>query len=224
MTNKDYNYQKPRLDLKEEEKYTADQARAFWSKPSKADSLDVGKNDPADYLTFNDGRTEMLFDKVKELLPDKQTKILELGPNAGRNLGFLYEQGYENLHGIEINQEAVDLMSTNYPEVAKNVQVNSIEKAIIGMTDNEFDLVFSMAVLEHVSTESDFIFNEIARIAKRYIISIEDEVTSWSERHFPRNYKEIFGQHAWVEIFAENCEKYQCLDDRFMFRVFRSID
>ncbi|MFL2517234.1 MAG: class I SAM-dependent methyltransferase [Candidatus Azotimanducaceae bacterium] len=224
MTNRDYNYQKPRLDLKEDEKYTADQARAFWSSPSKVDSLDVGENNPADYLTFNDGRTEMLFDKVVELLPDRRSSILELGPNAGRNLGFLYEQGYHNLHGIEINQEAVNLMSKKYPEVANNVQVDSIERAIAGLQDNEFDLVFSMAVLEHVSTESDFIFSEIARTAKRYIISIEDEVTSWSERHFPRNYKEVFEKGAWIETFAENCETFQCLDDRFIFRVFECGD
>ena len=46
-----------------------------------------------------------------------------------------------------------------------------------------------MAVLEHISNESDFILEEIKRVSSRFIITIEDEITSWSERHFPRNYR-----------------------------------
>ena len=40
------------------------------------------------------------------------------------------------------------------------------------------DLVFTMAVLEHIHLDSEWVFSEMARIAKKYLITIEDEKNS----------------------------------------------
>lgn len=223
MSNSKYNYQGKRENLSSEQKYTSKEAQEFWRNPKKANEHDVGKNDPNDYLTFDDGRSEMLFEKIHEILPDRDIKILELGPNAGRNLNFLYKKGYENVHGIEINADAVNLMEENFPYISKNITLSSIEDGLQDISNNDFDLVFTMAVLEHVSTESDFIFDDIKRISSEFIITIEDEVTSWSERHFQRNYKKVFESESWEEIFSANCEEFNCLDDRFFIRVFKNL-
>lgn len=116
--------------------------------------------------------------------------ILEIGCNVGQNLNYLFSAGFDKLTGIEISEDAVVLMKKSYPRMAKNAKIinKPVEDAIGTFKENEFDIVFTMAVLEHIHPDSDFIFPEMARITNRYLITIEDERwVSW--RHFPRNYK-----------------------------------
>ena len=112
--------------------------------------------------------------------------------NVGRNLNYLYSAGFSELAGIEINAEAIDLLRLSYPNIMHADIVNApIEDVIVNLPDSSFELVFTMAVLEHIHPESSFIFREIYRITKKCLITIEDEtVHSWN--HFPRNYGRIF--------------------------------
>ena len=158
---------------------------------------------------------------------DKDGKILEIGCNSGRNLDFLYKHGYKNLNGIEINNDAVKLMKQEFPEMTScsSIHEGSVESIIPEMKSRSYDLVYTMAVFEHIHSDSNFIFEEVARIADKYIITIEDEKTTWSWRHFPRNYKEIFentNDNKWEQIYEYNCKDF--LDDRFFARVFKRSD
>ena len=92
---------------------------------------------------------------------------------------------------------------------------------IIGkFEDNEFDIVFTMAVLEHIHTDSEWIFTEMARITKTHLITIEDERgISW--RHFPRDYKKVFEQLGLVQIEEIDCSKIDRLGDGVYARVFQ---
>ena len=69
--------------------------------------------------------------------------------------------------------------------------VSRTKEIIPKLHDESFDVVFTMAVLEHLSLESEFVFSHIIRITKNVILTIEDEFTC-SSRHFPRNYRKIF--------------------------------
>lgn len=137
-------------------------------------------------------RCEFLYKNLpKDIKPE--WNILELGCNAGRNLNYLFEKGYKNLTGIEISQQAIELMARKYPECAASITVikGAIENTI-AFSDNYSDLTITMAVLEHIHPDSEFIFDEIIRISK-YLLIIEDETTeSW--RHVPRNYEKIFSK------------------------------
>lgn len=137
-------------------------------------------------------------------------------------MNCLYTNGYKNISGIEINKEAVNLLLKTFPYMEGAIETSSLEERLPKISDNQYDLIFSMAVLEHISVQSEFIFNEIKRISSKFIVTIEDEVTFWSERHFPRNYKKIFESDNWVEIYSDNCENLNCLDDRFVVRVFEN--
>ncbi|GEL78473.1 hypothetical protein TMU01_27080 [Tenuibacillus multivorans] len=77
--------------------------------------------------------------------------------------------------------------------------------------------MFSMAVLEHIHTDNDWVLEQIARITKSHLIVIESE--SWdSERHFPRNYKKIFESLGFKQIEVdEECEGF---GKTFICRVF----
>ena len=146
-------------------------------------------------------------------------KILEIGSNIGRNLKHLFDTGYRNLHCVEINPEAIIQMKHFFPEVAEitEIYVDTIENVIIDFEDEQFDTVYTMAVLEHIHPESEWIFPEIARITGNNLITIEDERReSWN--HFCRNYKDVFKKMGLNHVEAS---KPKGLPPGFKARVFK---
>ena len=204
--------------LIEKDKLSREEILKFWENP--IDKFEKESNQPTNYLR-GEKRSKFLTGLIKEYLP-LDSRILEIGCNVGRNLKYLYDAGYINLNGIEINKEAIDLMKITYPVMFKNIVVtNSLVEGIIpDISDNSYDLIFTMAVLEHIHYDSEFILSDIARVAMKYIITVEDEKTAWSNRHFPRNYKEVFENDVWKQVYEVNCKEIDIFDDRYWVRVF----
>ena len=184
----------------------------YWSNPDDG-------NEPEGYLDnkVTTLRSEYLHKIVSEHFTS-DIKILELGSNVGRNLNFLHKNGYRDLTGVEINLDAIKLMATYYPKCFEDskIRYGAIENLIKRFATDEFDLVFTVAVLEHIHPESEWIFKEMQRISKSILV-IEDE-WSWSTRHCPRNYNRVFKDMN--QIKKERCGKFNGLQKRFMMRLF----
>ncbi len=140
----------------------------------------------------------------------------------GRNLWYLHSAGFNTLHGLEINEEAVRLFREQFPETAavSTIHVGPAEALIHKLPDRAYDLTYTMAVLEHVHRESEWIFEHIARITKKWLLTIEDEgSTSW--RHFPRNYRRVFERYRFRQVKHErlNAERHG-LGKKFHARLF----
>ena len=79
-----------------------------------------------------------------------------------------------------------------------------------------------MATLQHIHNDNKFIFDEIVRITKKNLITIEDEKgISW--RHFPRNYKTIFEKLGLKQIEEIRCSDLGINNSNFYARVFTKI-
>jgi SAM-dependent methyltransferase len=185
-----------------------------------------GFNLPENYLKpiGGDRRTQFLLELMK-LYTDTNGNILEIGCNVGRNLNYLFLAGFDKLTGIEISEDAVALMEKTYPEMAKSAKIinTPVEDVIGTFKENEFDVVFTMAVLEHIHPDSKFIFSEMVRITRRNLITIEDEKgISW--RHFPHNYKKIFESLGMKQVYQYNCREVDGLGSNFWARVFTEYD
>ena len=160
--------------------------------------------DPTDYASVT-RTSEYLFEQVSALPHiSKQSLILEIGCNVGRNLNYLFKQGYHNIFGIEISQRAVKLMKEQYPEMSKYVTIlhGSVEDEIVKLKDNQFDLTFSNAVLMHLHPSSNWIFKEMSRITSKYVRTMEVE-NLYYYGVFPRDYQIIFEQFGWKMIKQE---------------------
>ena len=144
----------------------------YWKNPD-----DPEYNSPQAYLESKTKNTKILVDIFNQYFPNKNIKILELGCNVGRNLNQLFDEGFKDLYAIEINAEAIELMKKSFPNTfsSTNIFNSPIEDTIKKFVDNEFDVVFSMAVLMHIHYDSNWIFEHIARITKRYLITMENE-------------------------------------------------
>jgi len=188
-----------------------------------ADPKDAG-NSPEAYM----GRfpmSQFLFDIVHCYAP-VEAKTLEIGCNVGRNLNYLFQSGYKNLEAIEISDKAVALLKQAYPEMALHTKIYnaSIEETIRKLGDRYYDMVFTTAVLEHIHYDSEWIFPEIARITKGYLITIEDEYATTDWRHFPRNYKRVFEALGMRQVKEIECSEVAYLPSNnkgFSARVFR---
>jgi 2-polyprenyl-3-methyl-5-hydroxy-6-metoxy-1,4-benzoquinol methylase len=173
-------------------------------------------NNPSGYFQGIE-RSEFLLALVKQYV-STDASIIELGCNVGRNLNHLWEAGYKNLAGVEINKQAIRLMHEGFQDMKATIHQGTIEDMIKGL--GQYDLVFRIAVLEHIHSDSEGVFAEIARITKRYLITIEGEKNVVSELHFPRNYKNIFEEVGLRQIYEKHLSQKEGLNTKFYARVF----
>ena len=187
----------------------------YWNNPPPEDN-----NCPMDYYGpsgwFRSAHLSFYLANIPDLL--KEAKILEIGSGVGRNLAVLKFAGYENLTGVELSQASIDTMRDLMPILNFTpVHQGPAEEVLYSMAPDSFDLVFTMAVLEHLPPESEHVFEQIVKITKTYLLTIEDEVCV-SSRHFPRNYKRVFEPLGLKEIDVE--KKLPHLSFGFQLRLF----
>jgi len=195
------------------------QAHQFWRNP-------LGKNKPEFYLAKTDKYPEYLMQLVKKCI-DPSASILEIGCNIGRNLNALFQSGYGKLAGIEINTNAITLMKKAYPEMAirTRVWIVPVENVIRDFKNNSFDLIFTHAVLQHIHPDSEFVFAEITRIVKKFLIIVEGEDSFQTGRYFGRFYQPIFEQLGMIQIYQENLTRQRSETNQITYwaRMFRKI-
>lgn len=191
------------------------QLQTFWSTRGAVEAQEA--DNPEDYATSVKGvyRSLLLSRWLAEAGVSTDETILEVGCNVGRNLAVLRSCGYRQLTGVEINPNALSAMQTFFPVTAREARLfnGSLENVLPTLPDKSQSLVFAMAVLEHIHPDSeDLVFNEMVRVAKRFILTIEDE-DSLLPRHFPRNYARIFEARRCRQVsicrFADLDEEFQ---------------
>jgi SAM-dependent methyltransferase len=177
-------------------------------------------NAPERYASVDPRRSKLLVSLVRRFsAPD--SRVLEIGCNVGRNLEHLRRAGYtSSLSGVEISDAAVEVMGQRFPELAATatIHVGAVEDLLPSFPDDAFDVACTLAVLEHIHTDSEWIFEHIVRIAP-VVVTIEDE-SERSARHFPRDYRRVFEDLGMKEVHAQRCDSTTGLSSNFMARVF----
>jgi 2-polyprenyl-3-methyl-5-hydroxy-6-metoxy-1,4-benzoquinol methylase len=168
------------------EVHTKDDVYDFW----------ISRTDGVEYID-HPKRSQLILDLIHDIIrPAKPDgilwlKILEIGCNVGRNLAHIANQKYclGELSGIEINPYTIHRMRKEYPNL-KNMQVycGSVEKCIKEIPKQ--DIIFGMAIFEHIHPDSEWVFKEIQKKCK-YLISVSDETTK-SKIHFKRDFSKVF--------------------------------
>ncbi|GKZ13725.1 class I SAM-dependent methyltransferase [Haladaptatus sp. T7] len=207
--------------------------RQQWAKRS-------GEYSPDYYAYYGPNETSELIRARLDAAVAPDASILELGCSSGRHLAHLREAGYENLHGIEINDEALSVMEDTYPTLAEEgtFHIDSIENTVPEFDDGRFDVVFSVETLQHLHPDDEWVFDELSRITDDRLITVENEGGNGEEDEaeddngnekpdetdvnyvrdeFPlyyRNWNRIFTERGFIEIDSEPLE-------RDTLRVFR---
>tara|TARA_B100001173_G_C15992171_1_gene549459 strand:- start:534 stop:1235 length:702 start_codon:yes stop_codon:yes gene_type:complete len=178
----------------------------YWKNPND------GNNSPLIYTGegyITSDRDNLRTDNLIKIIKSfgfENPSILEVGCNVGRNLNGLRKSGFKNLNAIEINSNAIDIMKKKFPETyeVSKITIGSAKDVLKKFQDNEFDIVFTMAVLQHIPDENiKIVTKQISRIANKNLISSEAETySSW--RHFPRSYKKIYKNLNLKYLYRKN--------------------
>jgi hypothetical protein len=135
---------------------------------------------------------------------------------------------------MEISEHAVKRLRIEYPCLAMTpIEIGPAERSIQKYVNNSIDLIFTMAVLEQLHPDCRFLFKEIARVARRYVLAIEPRHGHRSHSQFPWDIKNEFtavglicidvkqwsalwvGELTWENEWQEDMHGY----DAFLFKV-----
>ena len=90
---------------------------------------------------------ETVLDQIEAFAKNKEVKILNAGCGTGGCLSFLKLNGYNNINGFDLSQDAIDIFYENKPDLASSVQVLDIRKSIDSYPQKTFDVIICNDVL-----------------------------------------------------------------------------
>ena len=191
-----------------------------------------GKYSPTYYAGLGPNLVSETLVDVLTHYTTREAAILEVGCGSGRHLAHLLENGFSNLTGVDINDEAFDVMAENYPRLAETgtFHTGSLEALIPEFEDDKFDVIFSVETLQHIHPDDDWVFEELTRVSADLLITAENEGNSpergrgsadvsYVDDEFPlyhRNWKRIFSDLGAAQLLCEPT-------NRDTIRVFRIL-
>lgn len=144
-------------------------------------------NNPHGYVRYT-CRSEMLGSLL--VGEDHSSRVLEVGCNVGRNLAYLADNGWNKVEGIEISETAVRILRETYPQLKDSPIHQGPAESILPTLNGQFDIIFTMAVIEHIHPDSSAIFDEMASKG-RSILCFEPMANS-THRQYPHDVEDIF--------------------------------
>lgn len=190
-----------------------------------------GEYSPEYYAHYGPDETSESIRDILDRFVSRDASILELGCSSGRHLSHLYEHGFSDLTGIEINDEAFDVMDDAYPDLADDgtFYLGAIEDLVEQFESGQFDAVYSVETLQHIHPDAEWVFGEISRITDELLITVENEGgvdhprqtdtdVNYVNGEFPLYYRDwdrIFSALGFTEVDSTSGK-------RDTIRVFRS--
>jgi SAM-dependent methyltransferase len=178
-----------------------------------------GEFSPTYYAHIGPNEVSETLAAALDHLAPADPAILELGCSSGRHLAYLRERGYDDLAGVDINDESFGVMADHYPELAETGTFHAapIEEFVPSVPDDAFDVVYSVETLQHVHPETEWVFEELTRVTSDLLITAENEGNS-PERgrsgndvscvhdDFPlyhRDWKQVFSELGMAQLLCE---------------------
>ena len=190
-----------------------------------------GEFSPEYYAGIGENEVSDALATVLEYYVSTDAAILEVGCSSGRHLEYLRRAGFENLTGIDINDESFEVMSERYPTLAEtgNFRTGAIEDIVPKFDDDTFDVVYSVETLQHIHPDDAWVFEELARVTGDLLITAEnggnspdrgrsDGDVSYVNDEFPlyhRDWKRVFTELGLAQLTTKPT-------NRDTVRVFRT--
>lgn len=191
----------------------SNEVRRQWAERSGAYS-------PEYYAHYGPDQRSESIHGILDRFVDRDAAVLELGCSSGRHLAHLHEHGFENLHGIDVNDDAFDVMEENYPDLAATGTFyhDTIEDTVGDFADDQFDVVYSVETLQHLHPDVEWVLEDLTRITADLLITVENEGdgeqsdsddfdVSYVDDDFPlyhRDWNQVFTDLGLLEVDAES--------------------
>lgn len=111
--------------------------------------------------------TAAIHDKVKQIIPDDVTTILDAGCGGGALMEYLAREGKYTIEGVEQSSAGVRYVVDRLNMKATVGDITDMYQ----FHDKSFDLVICSEVLEHIPIKVlPTAIRELSRVAKKYLI------------------------------------------------------
>jgi len=140
------------------------------------------------------GRRRLFRRTIESIGLSRQASILDVGTSTGTNLRMLQEMGFENVQGLDLNDDAIRWCAE------KGLgRVRKGDVCAMPFDDNQFDLILATDIVEHVDDDACAL-REIQRVLKssgRAIITVpafqglwgaQDELAHHKRRYLKRDF------------------------------------
>ena len=171
--------------------------------------------------------SESIRDLLEHFL-STDARVLEIGCSSGRHLAHLHDGGFRNLHGVELNAEALDVMAEEYPALDEDgtFHLGDAGSILPAFDDDAFDAVYTVETLQHIHPdEAEAVFDEVARVTGDLLITVENESArgagaredaevSYVNDEFPlyhRNWKDVFTRRGFAQLLEEASKRRDTL-------------
>jgi pseudaminic acid biosynthesis-associated methylase len=142
-------------------------------------------------------RSELNTEFVGDL--DRGYRILEIGCNIGNQLKLLQQMGFEDLWGIDVSSEAVNLARKN----TEGINIIKSSAHDIPFKNEYFDLVFTSRVLIHINpSELDRVIDNMYTLSKKYIWCFEYFSTDNTEIEY-RGKSGLLWKNDFLKTFTQ---------------------
>lgn len=137
----------------------------------------TGEFSPAYYAELGSNKVSNSLVTLFDHYSGRDASILELGCSSGRHLAHLRENGFEDLAGIDINDDAFAVMAETFPALADagTFYTGPIEKLVPAFPDDAFDVVYSVETLQHVHPDDEWVFEDLVRVTGNLLVTVENE-------------------------------------------------
>ncbi len=146
-------------------------------------------------------RRDMVLRLIKDLKLSKKSKILEIGCSGGPLLTILKNEGFENVFGIDISENAIQV------SIERNILNTSVMDAQSMNFDSEmFDLVIASDILEHI--EDDFLalneWNRVLKIGGCLIVFVPAFQSLWSKHDEINHHFKRYKKNGLIDILKKS--------------------
>lgn len=182
-------------------------SKEFWGDPDNAKAWVRRANLKR---KAGDDSDKIVIKKIK----DKFNTVLEVGAGNGRIIGGLADIYPEvECYSIDINPGLSEYVSDKYPSVHVESGGHEITKLPFG--DNEFDMVYTFQVLQHIPPEDiEQALSELQRVAKKELWLFEGygNLEKWKLPNGHMRHKGDGGTFYWDFEKMLNCRSVNWLN------------
>ncbi|PIQ83372.1 MAG: hypothetical protein COV75_07800 [Candidatus Omnitrophica bacterium CG11_big_fil_rev_8_21_14_0_20_63_9] len=184
---------------------TQEECHTYWKTLTSDDART--NNRPQDYAD-DSHRIGRFLHEFWGFHVQRSDRVLEVGCNRGANLLGLRACGYTDLAGIEMNPHAVEQLQQAFPDPTQRpaIACGSLETLFPTMASRSVDVVLTVATLMHVHPTGASVFQEMVRVARKYVCIVESESASCSYV-FARNYQRVFERLGCVQVTSQVMSK-----------------
>ena len=145
------------------------------------------------------GRRDIIYKLIKAYRRD--VDILEIGCSGGVLIEFLKRQGFTRLHGIDIDEKAIEICMRRG---IKEVGVADAQET--GFKDKQFDVLIASDVLEHIKDEDKALceWHRILKPGGELIIFVPAFKFLWSNHDEVNHHYRRYSKSGLIKTLEKN--------------------